>query len=135
MGHTCRGLVIACMDFRLQEKIRDFLIEEGMLGNCDIVTYAGGVKDIAAADGDGLLNQVKLSKKLHDIHEVLLVNHTDCGAYGGRSAFPSEAKEVETHLEELQRAKRNILAMSPALTVRTLIAHVAPDDSVTIKEY
>lgn len=96
MGHTCKTIVATCIDFRFQPAIHRWIEEKYGEGGFDRVAYAGGVKSF-----DTVLEQVKLSKKLHNIETVVLVNHEDCGAYG-------EAGTREKHEQDLRAAKERV---------------------------
>ena len=52
--------------------------------------------------------QIKLSHDLHGISRVILMNHLDCGAYGGRAAFASDEEEYSRHAEDLRSAARRL---------------------------
>lgn len=87
--HTCRAIVVSCMDFRL----RRFLMKwtKGNLDQAgfDRVAIAGGVKNLPF-----VLEQIALSVKLHHIDEVYLINHEDCGAYGEEGTFKQHKKDL-----------------------------------------
>lgn len=103
--HTCDGLVVTCIDFRLQEFIDNFIKNKFGTKNHDRVAIAGGVKDF-----DNVLNQIKISKRLHDIKTVVLVNHEDCGAY-------AEAGTKEKHEQDLRAASEKIKSEIPGIDV------------------
>lgn len=100
------------MDFRLQKYIEDWANKNLGEKNYDRVAWAGGVFDL-----EGILNQVRLSKKLHDIQKVILVNHEDCGGYG-------EAGTIQKHTEDLKSTKEKILVENPNLEVATYYLHL-----------
>lgn len=81
------------MDFRFGEAIKNWLKEKGLLNNCDIVSLTGASKGLVSpknpAEPEIILRQIEISSNLHKISQVILMNHTDCGAYGGRDAFAS----------------------------------------------
>lgn len=91
------------MDFRLRNFLNDF--GDKLEGGYDLVSIAGGVKNV-----DFLMTQVNISVSLHQMTNVILVNHEDCGAYG-------EAGTSEKHAEDLRYAKNAVLAQYPSLTV------------------
>jgi hypothetical protein len=68
-----------------------------LLGDCDIISLAGAAKTLAApvepAYFETAMHQIALAVSLHGIDAVILVNHEDCGAYGGRQAFGSAEAE------------------------------------------
>lgn len=110
------------------EPIFSYLKERGLVGACDEVSIAGAVKPIVD-DPNGpaaqtLLKQIELSKTLHHIDTVILMNHTDCGAYGGRAAFSSLAEEREKHAQDVRAVRDLITARFPELTVETVLADI-----------
>lgn len=126
MSHTCKTLVIHCMDFRFHSAIRDFLVSLGLKDQYDLVSIAGASKGIAdgSSDGEVLLKQIKLSQKLHGISEVYLLHHMDCGAYGGSNVFPDAQSEKARHTQDLNAAKAKIQEQHPTLIVQTFIARL-----------
>ena len=108
MAHTCKALVIHCIDFRLQKAIRDHLEKQGLLGDCDVAAAAGGVNDLGWA-----MKQIEVSRHLHGISQVILIGHTDCGAYGG---------DDKAMLNDLKKAKGDMLAAFPDMAVMTVLA-------------
>lgn len=112
MAHTCDALVVSCIDFRFQKYIRNWLDKNLAEKTFDYVGFAGGSKDI-----DTIMTQLKISVDLHDIKEVILMNHEECGAYGAAST-------PENHARDLKKAKEIILAKYPHLQVQTYYLHL-----------
>lgn len=125
MAHHCKYFIAHCIDFRLQKAIKDYLEKENLLGDCDVVSAAGGVKN-----NDFLLEQLDVSVNLHKVQEARLINHLDCGAYGGSEAFGSAEEEYKFHVGELKKAKVAVLAKYPSLKVRMLLAKIQPSGEV-----
>ncbi len=102
-----------------------------MLGDCDIISVAGAVKNIIGPEdlqsNHSILSQVKTSFELHKIYKVILSNHVDCGAYGGSDNFSSLEEEKSFHLTELRRAKTVMRSLFPQLEVETAIAIIRND--------
>ena len=129
MIHHCKYFLIRCIDFRLGKPIKEYQEREGIMGNCDEPGAAGGVKD-----ADFVLRQLDISVRLHNPQEVILINHTDCGAYGGSKVFGSLEEEYKFHVEELKKAKEMILAKYPSLKVKMLLAKIQPSGEVEFEE-
>jgi hypothetical protein len=56
--------------------------------------------------------------RLHQTRRVILMQHSDCGAYGGLEAFKGDAgAERQNHGEELRKAARVLAEAIPELTV------------------
>ena len=137
MPHACKALVIRCMDFRFISAINEYLESKNLLNHCDIVAAAGAVKNFASPehelDREFLMRQIDIAKRLHGIREVILINHTDCGAYGGRKAFTSREEEREKHSEELRAAATMVAERYPSLAIQTLIADIEDSGEINIK--
>lgn len=110
--HKCSGLIVTCIDFRLQDFADKFIKDKFGTKNCDRVAIAGGVKDF-----ENILNQIKISKRLHDINTVVLVNHEDCGAYG-------EEGTKEKQNKDLKKAAEEIKSQIPGVEVETYYLHL-----------
>ena len=80
------------------------------------------------------LNQIALSKKLHDIKKIILMNHSDCGAYGGKAAFASSDAEYVTHADDLKKSKEVILGFYPNVEIKTVLAKITPEGEVSFEE-
>ncbi len=110
--HNCEAIIITCIDFRFQEFINKWVSENFSPRSFDRVAIAGGVFDF-----DYVLKQVGISKRLHHINKVVLINHEDCGAYG-------ETGTPEKHAEDLKNAAAKIKAQYPDLEVETYYLHL-----------
>ncbi len=110
--HKCSALVATCIDFRFQNYIDDFIKKKFGNKNHDRVAIAGGVKNL-----DFVLVQIEISKRLHDIKEVILINHEDCGAYG-------QAGIKEKHEEDLRAASEKIKSEVLGVEVETYYLHL-----------
>ncbi|MDP3994115.1 MAG: carbonic anhydrase [Candidatus Doudnabacteria bacterium] len=138
MQHTCQALIIHCIDFRFGKAIKKYLEDQGLLGDIDIISVAGGVKNIVGpnepSDAEFLMKQIETSKTLHDIKQVILMNHTDCGAYGGRKAFNSNGEEREKHFSDLKDAETRILEKFPELEVKKVLAILTHENDIRFEE-
>lgn len=138
MSHHCKALILHCIDFRFGEAIKNWLKEKGLLNNCDIVSLAGASKGLVnpknPAEPEIILRQIEISSNLHKISQVILMNHTDCGAYGGRDAFASGEAEHSQHVGDMQEAKKLILNKFPELEVKTVLAKINPLEQINFEE-
>jgi hypothetical protein len=74
-----------------------------------MIIVAGGAKTLASPrndfEQDFILEQVRMSVRLHHTKRVLVMSHSDCATYGGLAQFKGDRKaEAEHHRAELQRA-------------------------------
>src|SRR5205807_5776677 len=107
---------------RIRLAVNKFLRRQGIL-RPDMIVVAGGAKTLASPrndfERDFILEQVRMSMRLHQTARVFLMSHSDCATYGGLEAFDGDRKrEAEHHQHELQRAAELVKANFPALTVR-----------------
>src|SRR6202030_4841763 len=100
-------------DNRFELGFRKFLKHIGIVSS-DPIKIAGGAKGLAAPEGDVerefLIEQIRTSMRLHGTTRVILMLHSDCGAYGGLTAgFGGDAgAEANHHERELQLAAANL---------------------------
>lgn len=124
--HSCSTVVITCIDFRFQKPTHEWLVSQNLLGDHDRVGIAGGVLNLTAPLHDEhrvlLIQQIKIAHTLHHIQKVILINHEDCGAYGGTAAFESSKQEQAKHEEELTKAAEMIKHDFPELEVEIYFA-------------
>jgi len=88
----------------------------------DPILVAGGAKCLAGdeseADRQFVLEQIRTSMRLHGTHTVVLMLHSDCGAYGGLAAFNNDtAREAENHRQDLHRALEFLQSNIPQVNV------------------
>ena len=100
--------IVACFDARFELATRKFLRKRGIEW-ADPLKIAGGAKTFASpaeeSERNFALSQVRTSMRLHHTNRVMLMVHSDCGAYGGLQAFDgNEEREAENHEAELRRA-------------------------------
>jgi len=120
------------MDFRLTSAVYDFMVAQGLKNNYDQVCPAGGVLPVVRPknerDREFILEHIGLSMNLHGTKTVYLINHTDCGAYGGKQAFASEQAEKEQHTKDLKEAKKIVLERFPELEVKLFLGRLKEEE-------
>lgn len=133
-SHHCDALVIHCIDFRFHEAIKNFLQNELGIKSYDLLTIPGAAKHLtaigSAARRDGLLEDIGISLRLHEPKEIILINHSDCGAYGGRAAFVDEAAEEVTHRAALKGAATLLKNEFTSTSIKTYFASIRGDTIV-----
>jgi hypothetical protein len=82
----------------------------------------GGVKNLSSPDTENdrqnILKKIKTAAKIHPFELMLLINHSDCGAYRLQGqTFDDSRKEEAYHAEELRRAEEIIKCEFPGLIV------------------
>ena len=121
--YHCDAAILWCFDNRFELGFRKFLKRIGVL-NSDPIKIAGGAKVLVSpeheSDRDFVLDQIHKSMRLHGTKRVILMLHSDCGAYGGLDgAFHGDAAAEAAHLEsDLQRAASNLSAAIPGINIQ-----------------
>lgn len=106
--YTADAAVVWCFDARFHLGFTKFLKRRGVV-NLDAIKIAGGAKALASPteekDRDFVLDQIRASIRLHQTKRVILMLHSDCGAYGGLACFDNDStRESRHHARELKAA-------------------------------
>ncbi len=106
--YVADAAVLCCFDARISQAVRKFLRKQG-IERPDMIIVAGGAKTLASPrndfEQDFILEQVRMSIRLHQTRRVLVMSHSDCATYGGLAHFKGDrAAEAEHHRAELYRA-------------------------------
>lgn len=121
--YHCDAAILWCFDNRFELGFRKFLKRIGIV-NSDPIKIAGGAKVLASpeheAEREFVLEQIRKSMGLHGTRRVILMLHSDCGAYGGLAGgFRGDVRaEASHHERELQRAAANLKAAIPGIEVQ-----------------
>lgn len=120
--HRCDGCIITCMDWRIYSSSGELVNQvRGLSGynDFDVISISGGTKNVVDETTRAFtLSCIESSLRHHQIHTVVLFNHTDCGAYGQYGSL----EKISSDLEE---AKRIVSEQFPQLNVAIFIAHLS----------
>jgi carbonic anhydrase len=122
-AYTADAAVLCCFDHRIHLAVSKFL-QRNAVSHPDMIIVAGGAKTLASPrndfERDFILEQIRLSIRLHGCHRVILMSHSDCATYGGLAQFQNDRQaEAAHHKQELQRAEDVIRAQFPEVEVET----------------
>lgn len=110
--HSCEAVVLSCIDFRFREETQKFVEEELGIKSFDLASVPGAAKAIndSTSGADIIWQCLGVPCNLHHAGKIVVVNHQDCGAYGGSEKFGDDSQtELEFHAAELKKAKVMIL--------------------------
>ena len=103
----CRGALL----FRSIASVRSSVsfCKKQNIHACDMIIVAGGAKTLASPrndfEQDFILEQVRMSIRLHQTKRVLVMSHSDCATYGGLAHFKGDREaEAIHHRGEFLRA-------------------------------
>jgi carbonic anhydrase len=121
--YSCDAAVLWCFDSRFDLGFRKFLKRIGVI-YADPIKVAGGAKSLASPDPETdrefVLEQIRKSIRLHDTKRVILMVHSDCGAYGGLAdGFGGDAQaEAAHHQRELALAAASLAKAIPGIEIQ-----------------
>jgi carbonic anhydrase len=129
------AMLLACIDPRMQEPVRDYMVKRGLIGKYSQFTFAGAAIGAVAPKFDSwhktFWDNLAASIELHNIKSVIAIDHRDCGAariaYGADSISTPD-KEDATHRAALGEFRQESRNRHPNLKVETML--MALDGSV-----
>lgn len=125
------------MDYRLTDDIVRYMDGRGMTDKYDHVVLAGAslgaLTNKFTEWGKTFRDHLHVAIDLHQIHQVIILDHRDCGAYKtilGEDFAKDPAKETQVHAQYLGRLAADISVLHPDLAVETLLMNL--DGSVEV---
>ncbi len=106
--HKSEAVVVACIDFRFWQETADFVKKELGVQFFDLSTLPGAAKAIneSKSNEEVAIQCVKIPCELHHSQKIIIINHEDCGAYGGSEKFKGDQEaEMQFHIKELKKAQ------------------------------
>src|SRR5665647_270213 len=98
--HHCEAVVLSCIDFRFWKETIEFIEKELKIEDFDFPSLPGSAKAINESTGEDVAFKcISVPVELHKAQKIIIINHEDCGAYGGSEKFGgNSAQEQEFHL-------------------------------------
>ena len=119
--YVADAAVLCCFDHRIGTAVRKFLKNQ-KIERVDMIVVAGGAKTLASPrndfEQDFILEQVRMSIRLHQTKRVMVMSHSDCATYGGLAHFKGDRDaEAAHHRSELLRAAELLTSNFPDISV------------------
>ena len=96
-------LAIFCSDERFVKANFAFLKNYLKIKRSDLIVLPGGPEFIVN-DGSNLLDHLRILVKAHQIKEIILISHSDCGYYNICLANSSKGEVLKKQLDDVQKA-------------------------------
>jgi len=126
-GQT-EALLLSCMDFRLVDHTARYMASRGLKDKYDHVILAGAalgaLTDTFPAWNQMFWDHIRVAIELHKIHQVVVLDHRDCGAYKiilGADLAQDPAQETTVHATHLKQLGKMIQEKYPTLEVELLL--------------
>jgi carbonic anhydrase len=132
---TAQAMVLTCMDYRFVNDSVYFFNRMGFRDDYNKFSLAGaslGYNQSAFPEWSATFDKhIGLAKDLHDINEIVVMDHMDCGAYRILYDNPSMSRkeEYDLHVKNLQQFKGLMQQKYPSLKVSAQLIDL--DGSVT----
>ncbi|MFL6334541.1 MAG: carbonic anhydrase [Pyrinomonadaceae bacterium] len=130
-GHA-DALLLTCMDYRLIDATNHYMAERGLKNKYDHVVLAGAslgaLTEKRPEWNKTFWDHLGLALELHQVHEVLVLDHRDCGAYKlllGEDLSKDPGRETEVHAVWLKRLEESIKEKHRELKVELLLMSLA----------
>lgn len=129
--HACEAVVLACIDFRFWKETVEFVEKELGIKSFDFPSLPGAAKAInESQDETFVFGCIDVPVNLHHAKKIVIVNHQDCGAYGGSAKWSGDGEaEQKFHTEELQKAKEKLSAKYPDKEIILVYAKLENDQN------
>ncbi len=136
MSHKAQAIALTCIDFRFRKPLQDFFENELNLYAVDHMAQGGGAKMVVEEGPirEWVFDNFDIAFSKHDVNRVILINHQDCGAYGGSSSFNGLDDELGKQEMWLRHAVSVVHSKYPDKLVEAYLALLGDGDLVTFKK-
>ena len=118
-----KAMVLSCIDPRFQPKVFSYLKKKNLTGKYSSFTIAGGSIGVTAKKfkkwHSTFWENLATSIKLHNISNLIVINHNNCGAakiVNGNNKF-STSIENKIHNQSFEIIKRKLKKKHPSIKV------------------
>lgn len=128
--HTCPAVVLRCIDFRFRVSDQDSVAQGLKREDFDMICVPAPAKTmITSASNMYFLTDIisRVCVELHDVQEIIVLGHWDCGGYGGSKAFASSDAEESKYTEDLLEAQRQLHRKFSKLVIRVGYSKIVGD--------
>ncbi|NCF75052.1 MAG: hypothetical protein GWO87_01015 [Xanthomonadaceae bacterium] len=133
MSHFCKNVLIRCMDFRLNNEVDKWIKNSNFFEHgYDLISVAGASKRIAE-EGKEILGDVSVSANLHHVEKIIIMHHSDCGAYAQSYNFSSPDEEKEKQFFDMKKSEKILKSKYPHLEIIKVWAELLDNKGKKIK--
>lgn len=116
-------LVISCIDYRFRPIVATW-IQDTLHDRADLVSVAGASKaPISSESHNYILEQIRIGQQLHGVNTIHILDHVDCGAYGGSKMHENLDKETNFHKQQCSLASEAIKKEFPDMNIKSYVVN------------
>ncbi len=123
-------LAIFCSDERFIKANLAFLKNYLKIERSDLIVLPGGPEFIVNEESN-LLDHLRMLVKVHQIKEIILISHSDCGYYNMSLGNSSKEEILKKQLDDVQKAINKLEKVFIGMKVYSFHAYL--DDSRIIE--
>jgi hypothetical protein len=136
MSHQAQAIALTCIDFRFRKALQNFFENELNLYAIDHMAQGGGAKMVVEEGPirEWVFANFDIAFNKHAVNRVILINHQDCGAYGGSDAFNGLEDEIAKQEIQLRHGVSVVQSKYPDKQVEAYLALLGEGDSIEFKK-
>lgn len=136
MSHQAQAIALTCIDFRFRKALQEFFENELNLYAVDHLAQGGGVKMLVEEGPirQWIFDNFDIAFDKHSVERVILINHQDCGAYGGSTNFENLDKELEAQEIQLRHGVSVTRSKYPDKQIEAYLALLGEGNVVSFKK-
>jgi hypothetical protein len=133
MSHHAEQINIICTDPRIQKLYHDWLVKNDLFGKFDTIQFENPILAfLNPTTQKAMLERIGNYIKLHNPKKVVLIDHTDCGAYKlNKYHFNDLQDELIVHAKNNLRVSDLIRKHYPQLEIEIKIIYIRSDGECT----
>ena len=119
-SHNSDALVISCIDPRFSYAIWSFMNKQHPNNFDAPISTPGGAKSLSqeGEEKNLIIQYIEISIKLHNINNIYLFTHSNCGGYNIEDLQQEQAQQIQ----DLQTAKEIVEQEHPDIKIHCIIA-------------
>lgn len=128
---TADAVVLGCMDYRLVDDSASYFTKRGMANKYDQLVLAGGSIGALGKLGEEwsatFWKHVDTAIKLHHVHQLIVLDHRDCGAYKlvfGEQSIAERDAESALHRTQMTLLQGQVKERFPQLATEMLLMNL-----------
>ena len=135
MSHQAQAIALTCIDFRFRTAIQKFFEDELNLHSIDHMAMGGGTKKVVEEGPirEWVFANFDIAFNKHNVNRVILINHQDCGAYGGSAAFAGLEDEIAKQEIQLRHGVSVVRSKYPDKEIEAYLALI-DNDNISFKK-